>query len=101
MPQVALIIRDLWKAHINPKCSWETRGLFFPATGQGLWPASLPNRQEGKEANDPVRYLPASILKQQGWSIVAIGVVCPFSHWARSEIQGNQLFSLIMKILIS
>ena len=31
MPQVALIIKDLWKAHINPKCSWETRGLFSPA----------------------------------------------------------------------
>ena len=30
MPQVALIIRNLWKPHVNPKCSWETRGLFSP-----------------------------------------------------------------------
>ena len=62
---------------------------------------SFAAKQMGKQGNNPLRYLPASVLEQQGRSVVAVGVVCPFSHWARSEIQGSQLFSLIMKILVS
>lgn len=58
-------------------------------------------KQKGKQAGDPLRYLPVRVLQQQGWSGVAVGGVCPFSHWDRSEIQGSQLFSLIIKVLVS
>lgn len=74
----------------NPKTPGKP-GDFLPL--QNAWPCyrtrlvifNFAAKQMGRQAGDPIRYLPARVLEQQEWSDVAIGEVCPPSHWARSE----------------
>lgn len=60
---------------VNPKCSWETRGLLSPPKCFSLlWDKACnlqlhPNHME-KQADDPSAYFPECALERQGWCIL-------------------------------